>query len=74
MQHLWLIPVLPLAGFAINGILGRRFPNALVSAIGVGSVLLSFLWVLKVLFGVGDLEHAYAVEQTTHVASLSDQQ
>ena len=49
MQHLWLIPVLPLAGFAINGILGRRWANPLVSAVGVGASLLSFLWVVKVL-------------------------
>ena len=24
-MQLWLIPILPLAGFLINGILGRRF-------------------------------------------------
>jgi NADH-quinone oxidoreductase subunit L len=46
---LWLIPLFPLAGFAINGIFGRRFPKALVNAVAVGSVLLSFLWVLKTL-------------------------
>jgi len=46
---LWLIPLFPLEGFAINGIFGRRFPKALVNAVAVGSVLLSFLWVLKTL-------------------------
>ncbi|HET8550241.1 MAG TPA: NADH-quinone oxidoreductase subunit L, partial [Bryobacteraceae bacterium] len=53
MQHLWLIPVLPLAGFVVNGVLGRRFSNPLVSLIGVGASLLSFLWALKVLLATG---------------------
>jgi NADH-quinone oxidoreductase subunit L len=25
--HLWLIPLLPLAGFLLNGILGSRLPR-----------------------------------------------
>jgi NADH-quinone oxidoreductase subunit L len=25
--HLWLIPLLPFAGFLINGLLGRRLPK-----------------------------------------------
>ena len=28
--HLWLIPVLPLVGFLLNGLLGNRLPKALV--------------------------------------------
>jgi len=32
--HLWLIPLLPLAGAAINGLLGRRFPKSLVTLVG----------------------------------------
>ncbi|HUS05706.1 MAG TPA: NADH-quinone oxidoreductase subunit L [Bryobacteraceae bacterium] len=53
MHHLWLIPILPLAGFLINGLFGRKLPKALVSAVAVGSVLLSFLWVLKTLSALG---------------------
>ncbi|MGA2117628.1 MAG: NADH-quinone oxidoreductase subunit L [Bryobacteraceae bacterium] len=52
---LWLIPLFPLAGFAINGIFGRRFSKALVNAVAVGSVLLSFLWVLKTLAAAAPL-------------------
>jgi NADH-quinone oxidoreductase subunit L len=52
---LWLIPLFPLAGFAINGIFGRRFPKASINAVAIGSVLLSFLWVLKTLAGAGPL-------------------
>jgi NADH-quinone oxidoreductase subunit L len=33
--HLWLIPVLPFLGFLLNGLLGRRLPNAVVSAIAL---------------------------------------
>src|SRR5689334_21006615 len=51
-MKLWIIPLLPLLGFLINGILGRRFSNAIVSAVGAGSVVLSFAWVLKTLLGL----------------------
>ena len=44
---LWLIPLFPLLGFLINGIYGRRAPKAVVNAIAIGAVLLSFLWVLQ---------------------------
>ena len=46
--HLWLIPVLPLLGAAINGLLGKRFSRTLVSAIGLSSSAAAFalgLWV-----------------------------
>ena len=46
--HLWLIPALPLAGFLINGLAGRRLPKAAVNAVALGSVLLAFLWTLRV--------------------------
>ncbi len=42
---IWLVPLLPLAGAAINGIFGRwfRFPEKVIGGIAVGSVALSFL-------------------------------
>ena len=52
-MQLWLIPILPLAGFALNGLFGRRLSKAAINAIAVGSVLLSFLWVLKTLNALG---------------------
>jgi len=33
--YLWLIPILPLAGFLINGLLGKRLPKALVSTVAL---------------------------------------
>ncbi|HVX66828.1 MAG TPA: NADH-quinone oxidoreductase subunit L, partial [Bryobacteraceae bacterium] len=59
MQHLWLIPALPLAGFLINGLFGRRMPKTLVHAIAVGSVLLSFAWVLRTVLALMPLESAH---------------
>jgi NADH-quinone oxidoreductase subunit L len=38
MRHfLWLIPLLPLAGAAINGLLGRRFAKSLVGLVACGA-------------------------------------
>jgi NADH-quinone oxidoreductase subunit L len=45
--HIWLIPLLPLAGFLLNGILGARLPRWLVSTIGLLAPFLSFVLVLN---------------------------
>src|SRR3954471_19941228 len=45
--HLWLIPLLPFIGFLLNGLLGRRLPKAVVSAIALLAPLGSFLVVLN---------------------------
>ncbi|MBI4904328.1 MAG: NADH-quinone oxidoreductase subunit L [Acidobacteria bacterium] len=68
-QQLWLIPALPLAGFLINGLFGKKFPNILVSIIAVASVLGSFAWVLKTLGALGDLEHAHVEHYLTWIQS-----
>ena len=53
---LWLIPALPLAGFLINGLLGRRLPKFLVSTIAVLAPLGSFFVLLGSAFGMfGDM-------------------
>jgi NADH-quinone oxidoreductase subunit L len=48
-MQLWLIPILPLLGAALNGLTGRRTSQGVQSAIAVGSVLLSFVWVANLL-------------------------
>ncbi|HKI01587.1 MAG TPA: NADH-quinone oxidoreductase subunit L [Thermoanaerobaculia bacterium] len=50
LELLWLIPILPLAGAAINGLLGRRMPKALVTAVGVGAPLASLVIALGCLW------------------------
>jgi NADH-quinone oxidoreductase subunit L len=44
--HLWLIPILPFAGFLINGILGRRLPKWLVTSFALLAPFASFFVVL----------------------------
>jgi len=68
-MQLWLIPLLPLAGFVINGVLGRRFPKALINTVAIGSVALSFAWVLKTLLGLGDLQNVYTEHYFTWIQS-----
>jgi NADH-quinone oxidoreductase subunit L len=54
--HLWLIPLLPFAGFLLNGILGVRLPKWLVALIGLAAPLVSFAVVLNAarsFFGMG---------------------
>jgi NADH-quinone oxidoreductase subunit L len=43
LDHLWIILALPLAGAAINGLLGKRWRQPTVNAVALGSVVLSFL-------------------------------
>jgi NADH-quinone oxidoreductase subunit L len=47
LNHLWIILALPLAGAAINGLLGKRWPKSTVNAVAVGSVSLAFLAVAE---------------------------
>jgi len=42
--NLWVIPLLPLAGAAINGLLGRRFKNGVVSFVALLFTAVSFGW------------------------------
>src|SRR5688572_27497959 len=51
-RYIWLIPLLPLAGAAINGLLGRkfRFSEKVVGAIAVGSIALSFLLTVAAVY------------------------
>jgi NADH-quinone oxidoreductase subunit L len=41
-SSLWLIPLLPLLGAVINGVIGKRLPKPVVASIGAGTVALSF--------------------------------
>src|SRR5258707_7206240 len=54
-KYIWLVPLLPLAGAAINGIFGRwfRFPEKLIGGIAVGSVALSFLISAAAIYSYG---------------------
>ena len=53
--HLLLIPLLPLAGFLLNGIFGRRLPKTIVTAIALVAPLTSFALVLNAAVVGGSL-------------------
>src|SRR6516165_8295278 len=50
-SYLWLIPLLPFAGFLINGTVGRKLPRAAVSAVAllftaIPAAIVALLWVI----------------------------
>src|SRR5579864_1717811 len=49
LEHLWIIPLLPLLGAALNGIFAARWPRSAVNAIALGSTGFSFLAALEVV-------------------------
>ena len=54
--HLWLIPVLPLIGAAINGLFGKRFSRQTVTAVAWGFCGAAFalaLWAVSQFLSVG---------------------
>src|SRR5215211_407916 len=59
-KYIWLVPLLPLIGAAINGLLGRRFrfSEPLIGGIAVGSVALSFLISVAAVYSYGFGGHA----------------
>jgi NADH-quinone oxidoreductase subunit L len=69
MHQLWLIPALPLAGFLLLGIFGRRLSKPVINAAAIGSVVLAFLWVVKTLYGLGALDQPYVERYFTWIAS-----
>ncbi|MDQ2855862.1 MAG: NADH-quinone oxidoreductase subunit L [Acidobacteriota bacterium] len=54
-KFIWLVPLLPLIGAAINGLLGRalRFSERTVMSLAVGSVALAFLLALAAVASYG---------------------
>ncbi|HVO58482.1 MAG TPA: NADH-quinone oxidoreductase subunit L [Dongiaceae bacterium] len=43
LDHLWIVPLLPLLGAAINGLFGVKFPNKVVNTVALSATGLSFL-------------------------------
>jgi NADH-quinone oxidoreductase subunit L len=61
--HLWLIPILPLVGAAINGLLGKRFSRQLVAGVALtfcGAAFGMALWIAA-RFSFLSLPHIEAV-------------
>ena len=47
LDHLWIIPLLPLLGAAVNGIFGGRWPKNAITAVALSSTTLAFLAALE---------------------------
>ena len=47
LEYLWIVPLLPLLGSAVNGLLGAKWPNKIVNLVAIGSTGLSFLCALE---------------------------
>jgi NADH-quinone oxidoreductase subunit L len=73
--HLWLIPLLPFAGFLINGLLGRRLPKPVVTTVALLAPLASFAIVavaaLNFFWHVGTFASVLPFTETCPIAWIS---
>ena len=51
-EYLWLIPLIPIAGAALNGLLGKRFPKSLVTLVACGAAGAAFVLALWEFFSL----------------------
>ena len=47
LEHLWIIPLLPLLGSAVNGLFGAKWPNKIVNGVALNATGFSFLAALE---------------------------
>jgi len=65
MDYIWLVPVLPLAGVLINGLIGIRFPKQVIGPIASLAIFGSFVVSLITFFQVLSLpESGRVIEKT----------
>jgi NADH-quinone oxidoreductase subunit L len=64
LQLVWLVPFFPLIGFLLNGLFRKQFSKSMISIIGSGMVLASFI--------VSVLLFVEVKQGNTHVANLFD--
>ncbi|QNI33650.1 NADH-quinone oxidoreductase subunit L [Alloacidobacterium dinghuense] len=69
--NLWLIPLVPFAGFLVNGLLGRRFPKALVTTVAWVATLIPFLQVLNIALHFSSLSLPYTENVGTWITAGS---
>ena len=58
LQLVWLIPVLPLLGFLINGLGRKQLTKSLSGIIGSGVILISFVLSVVVFLQIGSNHNA----------------
>ena len=67
--HLWLIPLVPVAGFLVNGLLGRRFPKALVTAVAIIAAAIPMLQVADIVLHFSSLATPYIESHGAWIAT-----
>jgi NADH-quinone oxidoreductase subunit L len=58
LQYIWLVPLLPLIGFLINGIFRTKLSHTASAVIGSGVILIAFIISLLVFFDVKNGQNA----------------
>ncbi|MBB6146662.1 NADH-quinone oxidoreductase subunit L [Silvibacterium bohemicum] len=67
--HLWLLPLIPFAGFLVNGLIGRRLPKALVTGVALIATLIPFLQVANIWFHLGSTSLPYVENLGTWISA-----
>jgi NADH-quinone oxidoreductase subunit L len=66
LENLWIIPLLPLLGAALNGLLGSKWSKSLVNTVALGSTGISFICAIEAVrefLGYYDANHKAFVKQ-----------
>ncbi len=63
IQLVWLVPLLPLIGFLINGLFRKQLSKALVGIVGSGTVLGSFIVSLMIFFEINGLGSTFTGQE-----------
>ncbi len=69
--HLWLIPLVPFAGFLVNGLLGRKLPKAVVTTIALIASLIPAVQVAGIVTKFSSLTLPHVEHLGTWIASGS---
>lgn len=63
IKLVWLIPLLPLIGFLITGLFGKKLSKVLVSIVGCGSVLAAFIVSLLIFLELtGSVQKSFTID------------
>jgi NADH-quinone oxidoreductase subunit L len=69
--HLWLLPLIPFAGFLVNGTIGRKLPRVLITAIALIATLIPFIQVANIWFHLGSTPLPYVENLGTWIGTGS---
>jgi len=69
LENLWIIPLLPLLGSAINGLFGAKWSKAIVNGVALGSTGVSFLCAIE---AVREFLDFYAQNHQPYVKQFFD--